>query len=315
METRVNHAVVGVFVLVLGTAAVAAVLWLGSGRLTQKAYGTYLAYFSESVSGLNLHAAVKYRGVAVGSVREIALDTANPERVRLVLEIEQGTPVKVDSVAVLSVQGLTGIAFVELGGGSREAPALTARDGEPWPVIATGPSLMRRLDTAGTTLLANLDETTRRVSDVLDAENRATLRRTLVHLERVTAALAARSADLEATVAESAVAARHAAQASAALPKLVERFDRSAIAVERMADAVARAGASADAVLAEARGALEGAGGSARQLEREALPEVTRLVAELGATTSALGRVARELEQDPGVLLRGRAPRRPGPGE
>jgi phospholipid/cholesterol/gamma-HCH transport system substrate-binding protein len=315
METKVNHAVVGLFVLVLGAAAVAAGLWLGSGRLTQKQFGTYLAYFSESVSGLNLHAAVKYRGVAVGSVREIALDASNPERVRLVLEIERGTPVKVDSLAVLSVQGLTGIAFVELGGGSRGAANLEARDGEAFPVITTGPSLMRRLDTAGTTLLADLDETTRRVSDVLDEGNRATLHRTLVDLQRFTAALAARSADLETTMAQAAVMARNGALASADLPRLVERIDRSAAAVERMADAMAQAGTTATVALAQAQGAVEGASGSARQLERETLPEVSRLVAELRATTASLGRVARELEQNPAALWQGRAPQAAGPGE
>ncbi|MCK7466912.1 MAG: hypothetical protein MZU91_01360 [Desulfosudis oleivorans] len=44
-------------------------------------------------------------------------------------------------VAVLKTQGLTGIAYVELSGGSRDSPVLTARDGEPYPVINTGPSL------------------------------------------------------------------------------------------------------------------------------------------------------------------------------
>src|SRR5512137_1560401 len=135
METRVNRAVVGAFVLVLGAAGIAAVLWLGSGRLTQKEYGTYLAYFTESVSGLNLHAPVKSRGVAVGSVREISLDPTNPERVRLLLEVEKGTPVKEDTVAILGVQGLTGIAYIELSGGTRDSPMLREAPGDGAPVI------------------------------------------------------------------------------------------------------------------------------------------------------------------------------------
>jgi len=315
METKVNHAVVGLFMVVLGAASVALVLWLGSGRLSQRQFGTYLAYFSESVSGLNLHAPVKYRGVAVGSVREIALDPTDPERVRLVLEVEKGTPVKEDSVAVLSVQGLTGIAFVELGGGSRAAEPLRAREGEPFPVIPTGPSLMRRLDTAGTTLIANLDETTRRVSDLLDGDTRASFRRVVADLERVTGALAARSADVETALAQSAVMARHGARASADLPRLVQRIDRSAQAVERMADAVAQAGTRAGRALEQARGAVEGASGSVRQLQAETMPEVTRLISDLRATTATLGRVARELEQNPGILLQGRAPQPAGPGE
>lgn len=315
METRVNLAVVGAFVVLLGAAGIAAVLWLGSGRLSQKAYGTYLAYFTESVSGLNLHAPVKFRGVAVGSVREISLDPADPERVRLVLEVEQGTPVKEDSVATLGVQGLTGIAYVELSGGARGSPPLAASSGEAAPVIRTGPSLMRRLDTAGTTLLANLDESTRRVNDVLDDETRATLRATVADLRQVTRALAQHSDDLGAVMAGSAVVARNGAQASADLPRLVEQVERSAAAVERMADALGQAGRSASGALAGVQAAAAGTSTAVQRLEGEALPELGRLVGELQALTASLGRVSRELERNPALLLQGRPPSPAAPGE
>jgi len=315
METKVNLTVVGLFVLVLGAAGIAAVLWLGSGRLSQRQYGTYLAYFTESVSGLNLHAPVRFRGVAVGSVREISLDPSNPERVRLVLEVEQGTPVKEDSVAILGVQGLTGLAYVELSGGTRNSPELRARPDEPHPVIRTGPSLMRRLDTAGTTLLANLDESTRRVSDLLDQETRATLRATVADLHQVTRAFARRSADLEVMVASTAALTRNGAEASAAFPRLVERFERSAAAVERMAESMAAAGTSARTTLEGVGRAASGTSGAIQWLEDETLPEVGLLVLELRALTTSLGRVSSELERNPGLLLQGRAAAPAGPGE
>ena len=315
METKVNLTVVGLFVLVLRAAGIAAVLWLGSGRLSQKQYGTYLAFFTVSVSGLNLHAPVRFRGVAVGSVREISLDPANPERVRLVLEVEQGTPVKEDSVAILGVQGLTGLAYVELSGGTRGSPELRAGPDEPHPVIRTGPSLMRRLDTAGTTLLANLDEATRRVNDVLDKETRATLRATIADLRQVTRAFAQRSADLEVMVASTAALTRNGAQASAALPQLVERVERSAAAVERMAESMALAGASARTALDGVGQAAIGTSGAVQRLEAETLPEVGLLVVELRALTASLGRVSSDLERNPGLLLQGRAATPAGPGE
>ena len=103
MESKVNYTLVGLFVLVLGSALIGALVWLTAGR-TAKVYDTYAAYMTESVSGLNLKAKVKYRGVDVGEVREIALDHDNPERVRLLLDIQRGTPVKVDTVAILATQ-------------------------------------------------------------------------------------------------------------------------------------------------------------------------------------------------------------------
>jgi phospholipid/cholesterol/gamma-HCH transport system substrate-binding protein len=291
------------------------VLWLGSGRLSQKEYGTYLAYFAESVSGLNLHAPVKFRGVAVGSVREISLDPADPERVRLVMEVERGTPVKEDSVATLGVQGLTGIAYVELSGGTRGAPALAPSPGAAAPVIRTGPSLMRRLDTAGTTLLADLDESTRRVNDVLDEETRAALRASIADLRQVARALARHSDDLGAVMAGTAVVAQNGARASADLPRLVEQVERSAAAVERMADALGQAGRSARGALPGARAPPAATATAVQRLEGEALPELGRLVGELQALTASLGRVSRELERNPALLLQGRPPAPAAPGE
>jgi len=315
METKVNQTVVGAFVLVLGAAGIAAVLWLGSGRLSQKEYRPYLAYFTESVSGLNLHAPVKSRGVAVGSVREISLDPTNPERVRLLLEVEKGTPVKEDTVAILGVQGLTGIAYIELSGGTRDSPTLKEAPGDGAPVIRTGPSLMRRLDTAGTTLLSNLDESARRLNDVLDKDTRANLRAAVADLRQVTRAFARRSADLEEVAAGTAAMARNGAQASADLPRLVERLEGAAAAVERMAESMAQAGRSARLALDGVGAAATGAGAAVQQLEGQALPEIGRLVTELQATSASLGRVSRELEQNPGLLLQGRSPVPAGPGE
>lgn len=146
MEEKVNLAVVGAFVLILSAALIGGVLWLSSGVPYRTTHDTYHVYMKESVSGLNLNAPVRYRGVEVGRVRKIELAPGNVEQVQLTLAIASDTPVKTDTIAVLQTQGLTGIAFVDLTGGSRNAPPLQAKDGEPYPVINTGPSLMVRLD-------------------------------------------------------------------------------------------------------------------------------------------------------------------------
>jgi len=146
MEEKVNFVVVGVFVLVFSAAFIAIVLWLSSSKPYGKSYDIYQTYMHESVAGLNVNAPVRYRGVDVGRVRKIALAPGNVEQVQVTLEIESGTPVKIDTTAKLSTYGLTGIAFVELSGGSRDAPRLEAVAGALNPVIRSGPSLMGRLD-------------------------------------------------------------------------------------------------------------------------------------------------------------------------
>ena len=153
MEERVNLVAVGVFVVVLMVTAIASVLYLSGGMYSRKSYDTYLTYMTESVSGLNLNAPVRYRGVQVGRVRAIALAPDNVELVQVTLQIERGTPVKEDTVAMLETQGLTGISYVDLTAGRRDSAPLQARPGEEFPVIRSGASLISRLETSVPVLL------------------------------------------------------------------------------------------------------------------------------------------------------------------
>ena len=182
METKVNYAAVGAFVLVLSCLLIAGVLWLATGGAMRQQYDTYLALVGESVAGLNLNAPVKYRGVDVGRVREIALDSGNPQQVRLVFAIERGTPIKEDTEAVLKTQGLTGIAYVELDGGSASSPPLRAVSPALYPSIRTRPSLAARLENLLTTLMAKLDATSGGINRLLSEPNVAAFSNTLADL-------------------------------------------------------------------------------------------------------------------------------------
>ncbi len=210
-------------------------------------YDIYQTYMNESVAGLNLNATVRYRGVEVGRVKKIALAPGNVELVELTLAIESGTPVKVDTVAVLSTQGLTGIAFVDLTGGSRDAVALKSQAGEPYPVIRTGPSLMVRLD---------------------------------------------------ASLVDAALTLKNVARISDDLPQLFQRIQHSADIFDNMSNELARAGTNASV-----------------KFTGETLPEVHQLVMELRDVTASLRRVGNQLEQNPSILLYGKSPGKPGPGE
>lgn len=322
MENKVNLPLVGAFVIVLTVAMVAGLLWLASGSYQRKAYDPYETYMVESVSGLNLNAAVRYRGVEVGRVRRIMLAPGNVEQVRLTLDIERGTPVKTDTVATLQTQGLTGIAYVELKGGHKESPALRASAEQEVPVIGSAPSLMERLETAAPVLMANMTRTVDSLNATLDETNRAALRSTLADLAVLTQTLAKRSSAIDATLASTAVTMDHAARFSAQLPQMVQRFDRSAEALERMATDVAGASASARHTLDSARGALDsarstldGSRADVAQFTGTALPETRELVLELRGLTATMHRVIDEVERNPAVLVQGRRPAKRGPGE
>ena len=301
METKVSYALVGAFVLTLSVAIVAGVLWIASGRTARKDYDIYLAYSNESVSGLNRQAPVKYKGVVVGVVREIGLDPEDLQNVRLVLAIERGVPIKQDTVAVLSVQGLTGIAFLDLEGGSKESPLLTAAEPGGYPVIATRPSLFKRLDTQATALVADLSRAAQNVNQLLDADTRAALQGAARDLGSVVHQIAGRSKEVDTALVDAARTMENSARASAQLTELTRQIGRSAETVERAAETVRATAADAT--------------GGVQQLRADTLPELQRLLAEARAATNSLARVAQELERSPNALVVGRKPMPPGPGE
>ncbi|HEX9182988.1 MAG TPA: MlaD family protein [Burkholderiales bacterium] len=308
METKVNFAIVGAFVLLLGTALIGGVLWLGSEKSYGKVFDTYLVYMKESVSGLSPDAPVRYRGVQVGRVRHIALARENVEQVELILDIERGAPIKVDTVAVLRTQGLTGIAHVELGGGSRDALALRARPGEKHPVIPAGPSLLVRLEDAVTTLIDSLTRSSEGLNALLDEGNRASLKETLAGLAQVSRTLAARSKAIDEGVANAARTMQNAARLSGEMAGLAERMQRSAAAFEQMSNDVKRDAASAAA-------AVQGARADLSQAARDTVPEARQAIAELRELSASLRRFSDQLERNPAMLVHGKPAAKAGPGE
>jgi phospholipid/cholesterol/gamma-HCH transport system substrate-binding protein len=308
MDDKVNYTLVGGFVLVLGALLVAGVLWLAAGLGGRQAMDAYQAVIQESVAGLSIDAPVKYLGVDVGKVARIEIDPQNSEQVRLHFLVKRGTPIKRDSVAVLKAQGLTGIAYIELSGGSAGSPPLLAgADGEI-PTIPTKPSLSARLENVLSNVLANVDRVWNNLNAVLGPDNQAALKSTLADIATLAHTLAGQQAAISAGLADAAKAARLTARASEQFEPTLARIASSAQAVERMAEvagqASTRAGAAADA-----------AATSAQQLGSETLPELARLMAELNQLSASLRQLSEQTTVNPNSLLLGKPAPQPGPGE
>lgn len=299
-----NYALVGAFVLLLGAALIAGALWLASGGAFQKKYDLYLAIEEESVAGLNLNAPVKFNGVDIGKVREIRIDPANPERVNLLFAIERGTPIKDDTVAVLKTQGLTGIAYVELSGGARDAAPLRAAAGSEYPEIQTKPSLSARLENVLTSVLAKLDNTSKNINAILSDENQASFKNALNDIAIVAHTLAARKEALDAGIASAARTFDNTSRASAKLGPAIDRVGRAADAVEKMGNEVATTSKTVNTV-----------GNDVKRLSSETVPELERLLGELSILSTSLRRLTEQTERHPASLLFGRRPLPAGPGE
>ena len=314
MTSKSSYMLVGAFVLVLSAAFIWGILWISAGGAPQS-FDRYLVYMTDSVSGLNVDAPLKYRGVDVGKVEQIDIDPKNPEHIRLLLQVRRGTPISDETVASLEYQGLTGIANVNLSGGKADSPPIKLLPGEDYPVIKGRPSIFSRLDETLESLLTNLIETSARVNALLDEGNRANVAQSIKNVSALTESLAKQSDRLAQIMAHLEVTLANTSSASGDLPQLVREFTQSAEAVTRMADEIRGLGSNLSAASANIDKAVEASSDGLVDFTRTTLPEINQMVNELRVASENLRRMSETLAQDPSVLMFGAPPPKPGPGE
>ena len=243
MDDKLNPTAVGAFVLLLGALLVAGVLWLATGLGRQRDDAPYQAFIRESVAGLSVDAPVKYLGVDVGKVARIDIDPRDSRQVRLLFLIRRGTPVKTDSLAVLKTQGLTGIAYIEISGGSEGAPPLLATVKDQPPTIRFQLSLSARLENVLTNVLGNVDRVSNNLNAIFDADNRAALKGLLADTAALAKSLAAQRALMSRGIADAARTARSSALAveelRPELTRLAAELQRLAASLRRLSDQTA----------------------------------------------------------------------------
>lgn len=305
MDSKVNYAIVGFFVIILTIMLVASILWLSIGT-EKKDYQTYQVYIQESVSGLNHKAAVKYRGVEVGYVRDIALVIDRPNEVRVLLDVEHNVPLKQDTLVVLSIQGLTGLAHIELTGGSHDAPLLMHENGQEYPELKTKPSLLLRLDTATSTLLENLNnvsgtanhflnnlnpdiinnvlvnfnQLSQAITVLLSEQNILVVTKILHHFEKVSNTLVSRTGSIEAALDNVLKTTENLNKITNEVITLLTQLENSLAAIEKSSNAFARI---ADAIKDTSHAFM----GSTIK--------VNKVVNSIGETTNMIGKTAQKI--------------------
>lgn len=80
METRAHHVVIGLFTLIVVSAALLFCLWLTNSG-SDRQFRLYDIVFNEPVSGLSQGSTVQYSGIRVGEVTQLRLDRDNPNKV------------------------------------------------------------------------------------------------------------------------------------------------------------------------------------------------------------------------------------------
>ncbi len=106
---------VGLFLIIGIAVIIIAIIWLGMSDYLEKGR-LVVAYFDESVQGLEKDSPVKYRGVSIGRVDRISV-APDENLIEVVLKIESEIQPHKDTsniVAQLKSVGITGLMFVEL---------------------------------------------------------------------------------------------------------------------------------------------------------------------------------------------------------
>ncbi|RED49166.1 MlaD family protein [Aestuariispira insulae] len=201
METKASYILVGSFVLGCLVTLVAAIIWLSGSELDQKS-AFYDILFEGSVTGLKEGNPVRYRGVPVGVVHDIGINKDNVEQVRVTIEIQSDTPIKEDASASMEFQGLTGVGYVQISGGTHDAPDLKAGKGEKYPVIQATSSQLQEVFDQAPELINRFIALVDRANLLLNPANQENIAKTLENVSAFSGALAEGSGEMKQLLAD-----------------------------------------------------------------------------------------------------------------
>ncbi|HZP20302.1 MAG TPA: MlaD family protein [Bauldia sp.] len=183
METRARYTIIGLFTLIVIAVAFVFVYWLK--RLDESGVrSTMYLEFPGTVSGLEPGGSVYFNGLKVGEVVGLSFKPEDPNIIVVTTSVRADTPIKTDTKAKVGSSILTGVAYIELNGGSSKAPSVFTAN-PPLVVGQTGGDIMAELSIVG----QKVSQIATRV-DTLVAENQAAIKESIENIRQFSGALA-----------------------------------------------------------------------------------------------------------------------------
>ncbi len=286
MESKTNYFVVGLLVLILTAGLIIAGLWLSVG-FNQKKYNSYRVYIDEPISGLTTESPVKYNGVKVGYIADIQLNDANPQEVKLLVQIEAGTPITTTTEATLIMQGITGATYLGLSATTPNATLLAKKSDEPYPVIPFKSSFFNRLE-------KNINDVTVAMNRFFDKENAENVKKTIVNLQKISTVIEKNNAHLNKSLKD--------------LPLAINELKASLRQFGKMSEDISAAGTQVSSAMRAGKNSMD-------KFSQQAIPPAVLLLRRLDLIAANLEKTSAQLRQNPAVIIRGNTPPKPGPGE
>jgi phospholipid/cholesterol/gamma-HCH transport system substrate-binding protein len=299
MEREANYAAVGAFVVLVVVMAVLFVFWYSDAR-EHRDYTRYEVYFEGSVSGLERGAPVRYLGVDIGRVYNMRIDPRDASRVQVLVDLDSTAPVSQKTVAELSLQGVTGLLYMDLIQDTGTRRLTAAVPSEKFPVIRSARSSFDVLLASLPDLVGLASDVADRAARMLSDENIASVSNALANIDKASSTLPQTLREVQSLVAELRDAAsdvRGVAQqannvVSTAGPEVITSMNR----IRAVADNLAKASGNLEKLVDENRQDI-------RSFTREGLPELERFLREGRSAAREFRDLSRSLRDDPSQIL------------
>ena len=299
MERDANYTAVGAFVILVVAMAGLFVYWYSDSREARETQ-RYEIYFQGSVSGLSVGGPVRYLGVDVGRIYRIRVDKRSSDRVQILADIDTTAPIGEMTLAKLSLQGVTGLLFVDLLKGENRREIATPVPSERYPVINSVRSDFDELLATLPDVAGRARELIARVQDVFSPVNTEKIASILTSFEATSKRLPETLGQVNALLAE----LRNTTQEMRLTASTLSRTADS-IAPE-IIEAVGRLRATADHVATTTEGLarlVDENRGGINAFTRDSLPEFERMVREARAAAEDVRALSSSLKDDPSRLL------------
>jgi phospholipid/cholesterol/gamma-HCH transport system substrate-binding protein len=301
MENKSHALIAGAFVVVITALLALLALWLTRDNTERNLYEMST---SETVSGLQPQATVRYRGVAVGKVESIGFDEKVKGNVLIRVSIDEAAPVTRSTFATVASQGVTGLGFIQLdddGGGSAER--LVPNDDDP-PRIPLKQGGLDKLLKQSEVIFDQAEQATTRINQLLSAQNEAAINTAVTQLaeaagsiNRVAKALEPAVATLPALSSDAQAALRSVKSVTDEVSLTARRLNEPGGALDRLKDGGAALAAGVETFSAAT------------------LPKLGEVADETARTMRQLRRTVNAVDDNPQALIFGNGPVVPGPGE
>ena len=299
MDRDANYVAVGAFVLLVIAMAVSFVFWY-TDQQDRRTYQRYEIYFQGSVNGISAGSAVRYLGVDVGKVVRIMLDPKQPKRVEVIADIDSTAPIDDRTRASLSLQGITGLLFVDLKQDPNAESTGELAQGQRYPVIRSAPSDFDVLLSNLPALTSHLVVLADRFNQVFSEENVHSLKAILDNSRLASEHLPGTIRDAEGLVADLRRTTQEVQGAASEFRGLITHtspdIEAAVVNIRQLSDNLAKTTQRLDRFVAANEPALT-------LFTQQSLPEFEQLLRESRQAARDFRDLSRSLKQNPSQLI------------